>query len=896
MIKRDCLGARKTSRVRACLRFCLCFLACVGPGSTTGTAKEQPLTAILVYRGPSGWLWMQASDVVLNGKVEIRDCGGATTIDKSAYAKLAKITLSPPASLEVLDDGSLKYVREDADRCAVPGNFRFEKSASLKPGELTERSKLDGRPIGASGDALPPLKPGLLIVFVPAPDSEYGEYLVASRAGEISYWDNYLAKFPKGAHVAEGLKIFAQVLLKQGKQHLEQFKKSQSSGTPGYEDLQTAAQLSARATTILPSDPAVKNFAGDVTGSIEGVVKIGDSELELYRRAVANHTSGYVHLQTATELLGHLTQVDPKNSTVDKYRADVHEQRDAYESAVHAGQSAIEGHRFDEGVNAIATYKAFSPEDQRIAAIIDAAYTYHLNQGESLASSNDWDKAVEEFGLAKNIKPTAAATSSLENAKKEREKQRDKAAADAALQQSNGYAAQNDFIGAYEILANLPTQQRALVQPAITELVPSYVKSASETAQQLHKAHDPIRGLADEKAIERAYGYLDRAYSLDGQPSLRERRDDLGEKLSEYYLTQAKRYFDKPLGSGVCLGVSYLDKAMPYKATNMEALRDELMKESATYQIRSKLSIRVEFRDQTSRRDSIGFAEQLADAIATGLESSGLPVKIIRPGDNPAVEANFHLIGDVVDHRKNTTTNSVSRDSTYRASEELLPNDQWNAANREYEAAKLELESARSVLQGASARGKKKEMSDAQKQVSQAEQKVKNALAKEDSIPKSTVHDIIKPYSYTEKTIQLSALVELRFRIVDAYGQPVETSEQIKRTNSQNLTSLENVKPEDTNNVKMEGSVPDENEFLIDVENSARDALIKEARESVQRLPQKIFERAQQKEREGDLDGAGENYILYLNSVPPNSMPERTQAEVFLLDQFNIRRKIGVAN
>jgi hypothetical protein len=85
------------------------------------------------------------------------------------------------------------------------------------------------------------------------------------------------------------------------------------------------------------------------------------------------------------------------------------------------------------------------------------------------------------------------------------------------------------------------------------------------------------------------------------------------------------------MGSGVCVGWSNLEKAMPYKASNVEAVRDERTKTSATYQMRSRLSVRVEFRDQTSRRDSIGFAEQLADAIATGLENSGLPVKIDAP-------------------------------------------------------------------------------------------------------------------------------------------------------------------------------------------------------------------------------------------------------------------------
>jgi hypothetical protein len=332
---------------------------------------------------------------------------------------------------------------------------------------------------------------------------------------------------------------------------------------------------------------------------------------------------------------------------------------------------------------------------------------------------------------------------------------------------------------------------------------------------------------------------------------------------------------------------------MPYKASNLESLRDEQTKTSATYQMRSRLSIRVEFRDQTSRRDSIGFAEQLADAIATGLENSGLPVKIVRPGDNPVVDANFRLVGDVVDHRKNSSTKSEAKESRYRAGEEQVPNDQWNAANRDYEAAKLELESARSVVQGATARGKKKEIAEAQEKVEAAEKKVNANLEKLDSIPKTTIRDIVKPYSYTEKKLQLSATVELRYRILDAGGQIIETSPPILGTNSQTVTILENVKPEDTENVRVQGTMPDENEFLIDVENGARDSLIKAARASVQHLPEQIFAHAQSQEHEGNPDAAAENYILYLNSTAPVSTPERGQAEAFLSSQFNVRRKYG---
>jgi hypothetical protein len=172
---------------------------------------------------------------------------------------------------------------------------------------------------------------------------------------------------------------------------------------------------------------------------------------------------------------------------------------------------------------------------------------------------------------------------------------------------------------------------------------------------------------------------------------------------------------------------------------------------------------------------------------------------------------------------------------------------------------------------------------------------VNAALEKLDSIPKSTVRDIIKPYSYTEKKLQLSSNVELRYRIIDSTGQTIETNEPIVRSHDETVTILENVKPEDTENVKVQGTVPDENEFLIDVENAARDALIKAARASVQQLPQKIFLTAQLKERDGDLDAAAENYILYLNSTPSGSSPQRIQAEIFLSQQFNIRRKYGTS-
>jgi hypothetical protein len=735
----------------------------------------------------------------------------------------------------------------------------------------------------------------MLIVFVSAPDAEYAEFLLASRASQTSVWDAYLAKYPSAPHTKDAKLLFTHFLAKQSRAHLELYKSSESLASPAYAELKTATQLAFKANSILPADSETKSVNEEVAAATDAIAKKGNAELASYQEALSAKTAGYEHLRTANQLLQLLREIDPQNPSVVKFDTDTTKETNTYESAIHTAQNLISSHHVDDALKTVAPYLSFLAEDPRIAEVVNSSYSAHFNKGKSLADSNNWAEASREFDIANNIKPSPESASALANAKEELEKANNIAAAEAALRQSKEYASQSDFISAYEVLDNLPPDERILVDADRTALSPTYVTSASQVAQQIQKAHDPIRGVPDEKEIEKAYGYLDRAYAIDGQPALKERRDDLADKLSAYYLQEAVRYISKPMGSGVCIGWSYLEKAMPYKASNVEAVRDEQTKTSATYQMRSRLSIRVEFRDQTSRRDSIGFAEQLADAIATGLENSGLPVKIVRPGDNPIVEPNFSLVGDVVDHRKNSSTHSDSKDSKYRAGEEPVPNDQWNAANREYEAAKLELESARSVVQGATARGKKKEIADAEEKVKAAEKKVNADLEKLDSIPKTTIRDIIKPYSYTEKKLQLSATVELRYRILDSGGQIIETSQPIKGSNAQTVTILDNVKPEDTENVKEQGNIPDENEFLIDVENGTRDSLIKAARASVQRLPEQILAHAQLQEREGNPDAAAESFILYLNSTPPASTPERIQAESFLNQQFNIRLKYGTS-
>src|SRR6202042_3861430 len=115
-------------------------------------------------------------------------------------------------------------------------------------------------------------------------------------------------------------------------------------------------------------------------------------------------------------------------------------------------------------------------------------------------------------------------------------------------------------------------------------------------------------------------------------------------------------------------------------------------KNNAIHNVRSTLSMKVLFRDQTSRRDSAGFADQLSDAIATGLETTNLPVRIVRAADATPGEPNFQLIGDVLEHRPVTKVGIESIDSEYRAAEREIPNQEWNQANRAYEKANLDLQ------------------------------------------------------------------------------------------------------------------------------------------------------------------------------------------------------------
>src|SRR5208337_3961487 len=177
----------------------------------------------------------------------------------------------------------------------------------------------------------------------------------------------------------------------------------------------------------------------------------------------------------------------------------------------------------------------------------------------------------------------------------------DQQEANRALLQSNDYASKNQFVEAYDVLADLPDKQRALVASQLSALSSNYVSAAPRRAQKLQEAHIPIKGRTDEDAVREACVLLDRASSLSGDPAITLKRDFLSNKISAYYLDQANRYLGKPSGSGAGVGWLYLKQAQRYGITNLDSLKDQMARYEPLYQRRAHLSLGIVLRDQTSR-------------------------------------------------------------------------------------------------------------------------------------------------------------------------------------------------------------------------------------------------------------------------------------------------------
>jgi hypothetical protein len=857
-------------------------------------AKEPSLTAIEIFDGPSGATYLILGDVLINGKAEMHECDAceATRVDKAAYGKLGKLTLGPGGVLERGADGILRYsVGGGTAKIVVPVNARFDHGEAISSADLAEQAQLKATTIGPQGStATPPepLKKGVKLVFVAIPDLELAEYLRAERAGDIPGWQGYLAKYPAGAHLPVARKALAALFAAVGETYLAAYDKTVASSAPAYNSLKDAKSQAEKARALDFASPQLKELDQGIATRVTAIADQGRKELKDYQDALQAKAPGYPHLINARKFSDTVNGIDPTNTASQSLSADVLMASNKLESTLRTAESSARARQFDQAMVTLSPYRAFYGEESRVTAIVDGAYDDHIARGKRLAGEGDWERAIEDFQKASAIKQTGEASDLLKNAQVQLKKKQDREAADKAEETSKQYEAGKDIIRAYETLSSLPPEQAKLVGDDMERLEPAYVQAASTAAKNLQQAHYPIHGLADEISMERAYVYLRNAYELSENDSYQDRMGLLGEELSAYLLDQAKRYLAKPSGSGTELGWTYLMEAQPYKASNLDAVRDAQVAAGPAHAVRSRLSIRVQFRDQTSQRDSAGFTDQLENAIITGLEGSGIPVKVVRAGETVPVEPDFELVGDVLQHHLTKVENKEPVESKYRSGQEEVPNGEWTKVNRELQQAQMDFTAAQAALQGAAAKGKKKEIETENEHVQAAEKAVQDVRTRLDAIPEKVTVDVIRPYNYTKITVQLTSTIQVQFRVSDSLsGQRAELV-PINEEKHKEYTVLENVKGEDTEGVRESGTVIDPEEFMTSVENAGLQELIEEVRKHVDVLPHKIYEEAKSREDSGDLDGAGEGYLRFLEMMPKADSPECAHAQRFLADQFNI--------
>jgi hypothetical protein len=877
---------------RACRLAAVCLLLLPSVCSHLH-ARTAGLTAIEIYPGQGGQSYEQISDFTLNEKNEVYLCGGDASIDKNAYHKLPKVALTSGMTLERNANGLLMLAQAPtaAPACVVPGNFKFDKGGTYTAAQLADKAEIAGTVLPSSDPPAAPvgqLKPGVKIVFVDAPDQDLAEFLRADRQGDIHGWEAYLKKHAAGPHVVAAKKALATLYLNAATNDRQGYESSKSATDPDYNKLAEARQMVDRARALVPDDPTAADLNSKIHGEVLALSQAAIDKLNLYSQALKQHSAGYGNLVAAEMLASGASIVEPVTAEAANAKSQTTTARAAFEKVLRDSESQIASHLPDQAAQAIEPVLCFAQENTKIADDLQAIAGLYVADAKQLEEQPNWPDAVKNLEKASALVSNPETTALLNEARKQAKLSADKAAAMDAMRKSQDAASRNDNIAAYEVLDDLPPDQRSFVSDQLNALKDQYIQAAEQAAAGERKAHEPINGISDERGIETAYGYLQRCYGLTNDPSLQDQISVLGDELSAYYLAQGKKYVEKPDGIGVNVGWTYLNEALQYKSqSNLGAIHDEMATARAAYVLKSRLSVKVGFRDQTSRRDAGNFPAQLTDALATGLESSGLDVKVYREQDSTPVQPNFRLVGDVLQHEMPKSQDNIPKQSKYRFGQEEIPNEAWAEANRQYEHANNDLESARSVLQGAQAHGKKKEINAAQDVVNDDQKKVEELHEKLDMIPKTVKQDEERTYTYTQVVYHVKTSIQVQFQILDSAGEEVVRPVPVSKLNPHDYSILENVKPDDTQGVQNSGVVPNDNDFFEDDENKTRDELIDKAKSEVAELPAFVLAKADHRAADGDNDGAAELYILYLNATPLADTPERAKAMSFLADQFN---------
>jgi len=868
---------------------CLLLLAL----AHTSSAKDAPLSAIVLFNTPSGPAYTQVTGVTLNGKTELRVCDGMATLDKRSYDVLPRVQIKLPSVLERTADATLTLRMDGAKPiCVLPNGIKFDKTPELTPAQAADQAVIFGMMAQSSPQAadIPALKPGTQIFFVATPDTELSEYLRAERSQSVALWQDYLKRYPVSAHSAPARQALAGILLEATQSKITEYSRTAPDETPRLGLLKQARAYVFQAEALSGNHAAADKVRQELHAQLDLLLEKDRRQLQSFTKALAQRAAGYEYLVAAKKRNEQILEVEPDYPPAIALHNEISGEENNLDAVLHNADSQMLARMYDDALKTVEVYRGMAAELPQIANIVETAYRFHFSRAQQLSAQGSWQQAAEEFRAAIKVRPDIQETAAaLKNAEAQAANAFNRRVAEQVLADSRNYAQKNDFIAAYDVLANLPDPQRTLVADQLDVLKKDYAPAAARRAMKLQEVHLPIRGRADEEAIRQAYELLQRSGAISNDPAVKLKVDLLSDKIGAYYLDQARRYLQKPMASGVGLGWLYLREAQRYEPT-LDAVKDEMARYQGAYQLRGRLSVGVVVRDQSSRREGQGFADQLGDAIANGLESSSQPMKVIRrySEDPNAVQPDFVLVSEILQHRMVKNTNLETLPSKYRAGTREVKSEAWLTANKAFTQAQQDLGLAQRAVADAQQRHNKKDIAAATDTLATAQQKADDLRKQLDAINPTRPEAVLEPYNYIRTTIDLTAVVELAFRLTDTSGSLIDSTPSIQREDHKTYVVLENVKPEDTEGVKAMNTPPDEVQFVTDLELQARDALVKAIGEKAAHLPERLLQQARQRSQQQDIDGAAAEYIVFLNSTPDNGSPERAEAASFLRDHYNL--------
>lgn len=873
------------------------------------------MTAIELYDGPSGAAYVQLTDMLINTKAEMKDCTPyqSAAVDHSTYNKMELVHMAAPSVLERGDDGVLHYTASGAQAvCVVPLNAKFEHGASLSLSDLADQAVLTGTALGSSGGANPKINKGVKLFLVSAPNVEQAEFLRALRANTIDGWQNFLATNPNShtAHNSASAKTaLATLFVAEGEASLQAYEKTQNSETPSYSDLKAAKGRADQAYKIWPDLPDYKKLDGEVRRDLTAITDKGSAQLDAYRNALKTNTSGYNNLLNAKKFSDILNGIDsffpPAQSLLEGVTKDTND----FEGALRSAQTNLDGKQYDQAYGFVAPYRAFSDEEPRVAAVIDAAYMFHMTQGSNFGHSGNWQGSINEFRKASGEKDTPAVRDALKNAQDQKTKADDKNAAEKALAESKDYQTQKEWILAYEAFDHLTPDQRAIDADEIKAIEGNYIQAAAAEAKKLHALHNVFNGHKDKEERDKAYHYYDRAWQLSQDESWKDKRDSEGEDISAYLLSQGKALLAKPGGSGTELGWYYLEQAASYKVDTHDAVRDEETLRKQNHALRSVLWISIHFQDQTSGHYNPEFYHQVENAIITGLENSPIhPLAMLSTDVDKqgGLKPDFELNGDVLAHDANPNKANDSIQSDYTSGSEPQPNPEWTKLSRVLEAAKEDLAAANTAMTAATTHNNKKEKEEAQDSIDKAKKTIEDTQSQMDNGVKQNISvPVISKYFYTKRTQDIKCNIKLQISVNDiATTLPGSNlkPEPIVKFEEKPEVAFEEVSPYDTHGIKNSGTLTsDPQDVLSRAEDEAKAALTEQVNKIVEDLPERFFKYALARE-EDDPSVAGEFYRRYLEITRDDKTVEkavvrdqqREHARKFLSDTFDLPAKITI--